>query len=632
MRASKCGTTSGSRDPTTNRASRPRGSIDTLPSGSLRVRVYAGVDPITHHAHYLSQTISPGPTAARDAEAACQRLVTQVEEGRHPRTNATLAHLLDRHLAALCASDHTLTSYRGYLRKHIAPLIGHFRIAAVTAEILDGFYAELARCRDHCGTPAHRTTRNRTKSTMAGPLAKKKRHVCRPLSATTIRKNHFLISAAYTRARRWGWMIHTSPTPLASPPREQSPNPQPPTPDEITRILTHAWPTPDLGVLMWIAIITGARRGEFCALRWTDFHPDHRVLYIVRSIAQDGRCILEKDTKGHQRRHIALDPDTAALLVAYHRYRERLAADHGLTLPADAFIFSPTPDGSRCLVPSALGQRYHRLVTRLGIRTTLHKLRHFSATELILARVDIRTVASRLGHTDAGLTLNTYTAWISEADQHATRSLSQRIPVRLAPQPLHQPPPQPAGLYQHIAADLRNAITNGTYPTGSFLPTNRELTTNYHASTGTIHRAITQLAEQHLITVSRSHRATVLPHNTPFPHHSLTPTPTAVPFPFPTPQSLQPRRRPIRQSDTPRTQPRPHVAGIPRTTHNSKTNQHHESATPAFGFLPTRQRIPVIDTEMPHATRPTIASGTNTLQVAITTRRSFIVITANTSD
>jgi integrase len=137
---------------------------------------------------------------------------------------------------------------------------------------------------------------------------------------------------------------------------------------------------------------------------------------------------LEKDTKGHQRRHIALDPDTTALLVAYRRYRERLAAGHGLTLPPDAFIFSPALDGSRCLAPSALGQRYHRFVTRLGIRTTLHKLRHFSATELILARIDIRTVASRLGHTDAGLTLNTYTAWISEAGDCLDRRISDRWP------------------------------------------------------------------------------------------------------------------------------------------------------------------------------------------------------------
>jgi integrase len=37
------------------------------------------------------------------------------------------------------------------------------------------------------------------------------------------------------------------------------------------------------------------------------------------------------------------------------------------------------------------------MVNRLGIQTTLHKLRHYSATELIAAGVDPRTVAGLLG-------------------------------------------------------------------------------------------------------------------------------------------------------------------------------------------------------------------------------------------
>ncbi|TCO58290.1 regulatory GntR family protein [Actinocrispum wychmicini] len=528
------------------------------------MRVYAGTDPVTHHQHYLTRTIPHGPTAARDAETARQRLVTQVQEGRHPRTNATLTLLLDRHLAILSASPRTRTSYRGYLRNHITPLIGHFRIGAVTPEILDSFYAELARCRDHCGTPADRRITNKATPTTARSLAgKQKCHACRPLSPTTIRKVHFLISAAYNRARRWGW-IHTSPTPLASPPSPPRPNPQPPTPDEVTRILTEAWPTPDLGVLIWLAIITGARRGELCAQRWTDFHPDRRTQYITRSITQDGRHTLEKDTKNHQQRHTALDPDTTALLAAYRNHRETLAANHGLTLPPDAFMFSPAPDGSRCLLPATLSQRYRRLVTRLGIHTTLHKLRHFNATELILANINIRTVASRLGHANTSLTLNTYTAWISEADQHATTALTQRIPVRLTPPPRHHAPPQqPNGIYQRIAHDLHEAITNGTYPVGSPLPTNQELAEHYHASTGTIHRAITHLAEHNLITVSRGHRATVLPHPTPVPRRSAptTPSTAAIPFPLPVPPSPQPRPRRIRRPRIARTPPRPHIAG-----------------------------------------------------------------------
>ena len=76
---------------------RRRGNIEALPSGALRVRVYAGVDPVTRRAHYLTETIPPGRTAARDAEKTRTRLLNQVDERKAPRTSATLNQLLDRH-------------------------------------------------------------------------------------------------------------------------------------------------------------------------------------------------------------------------------------------------------------------------------------------------------------------------------------------------------------------------------------------------------------------------------------------------------------------------------------------------------------------------------------------------------
>jgi hypothetical protein len=37
------------------------------------------------------------------------------------------------------------------LRKHIAPLLGECPVGSVNAQLLDSCYAELRRCRDHCG-------------------------------------------------------------------------------------------------------------------------------------------------------------------------------------------------------------------------------------------------------------------------------------------------------------------------------------------------------------------------------------------------------------------------------------------------------------------------------------------------
>jgi len=52
------------------------------------------------------------------------------------------------------------------------------------------------------------------------------------------------------------------------------------------------------------------------------------------------------------------------------------------------------------------------MATKLKLRSTrLHSLRHYSATELVAAGVDLRTVAGRLGHGSSGATtLKVYAA------------------------------------------------------------------------------------------------------------------------------------------------------------------------------------------------------------------------------
>jgi integrase len=94
-------------------------------------------------------------------------------------------------------------------------------------------------------------------------------------------------------------------------------------------------------------------------------------------------------------------------------------------------VFSLTPDWSTHLLPDSVTQRYRRMAARLGIDTHLHALRHYSATELVAAGIDIRTIAGRLGHAGGGTTtLRVYVAWVSEADQRAAAVLGPRMPTR----------------------------------------------------------------------------------------------------------------------------------------------------------------------------------------------------------
>ncbi|MGH3799843.1 MAG: hypothetical protein ACRDTD_06880 [Pseudonocardiaceae bacterium] len=95
--------------------------------------------------------------------------------------------------------------------------------AKLDAEILERFYARLQRCRALCsGRPA------------TG-------HVCKPLSSSTVRKIHFIISAALDRAVRWRHLAINKAT-LAAAPALGRAEPDPPTADEAAALLsTTAW-------------------------------------------------------------------------------------------------------------------------------------------------------------------------------------------------------------------------------------------------------------------------------------------------------------------------------------------------------------------------------------------------------
>ena len=62
----------------------------------------------------------------------------------------------------------------------------------------------------------------------------------------------------------------------------------------------------------------------------------------------------------------------------------------------------------------------------------LHDLRHFTATQLIGAGVDVLTIAGRLGHSDPSLGPRVYNLAIEERDirryQHPKRVQSSRAP------------------------------------------------------------------------------------------------------------------------------------------------------------------------------------------------------------
>jgi integrase len=218
-------------------------------------------------------------------------------------------------------------------------------------------------------------------------------HVCRPLSGSTARKIHYIIRGALEPAVRWRH-LGVNRAAMAVAPFPNPTEPDPPSAAEAAAILNEAWTDPDRGLLLWLTMITGPRRGELSALRWRHVDFERALVWVRRSNAHTKAGIKEKETKTRQRRKISLDPHTLSLLAVHRERWERRCADLGCELGDDAFLFSPAPDGSTPYVPRSITQRYRRMATKL--KRTSTRL-HYSATELIAAEVDIRTVAGRLG-------------------------------------------------------------------------------------------------------------------------------------------------------------------------------------------------------------------------------------------
>lgn len=146
--------------------------------------MYSGIDPLTGRRLYLRETVPAGPDAADEAERVVRGFLTQIDEKRNPRTSASLDQLLDRYLETLDVGEGTRKMYVKYLEKHVRPFVGRLKAAAVDVEVLDSLYAELRRCRTHCTSRKgvdHRTPREHVCD------GRCRRHVCKPLSSTTIR-------------------------------------------------------------------------------------------------------------------------------------------------------------------------------------------------------------------------------------------------------------------------------------------------------------------------------------------------------------------------------------------------------------------------------------------------------------
>lgn len=406
-----------------------QGSIKQVRPGVWRVRVSTGRNPLDGTYGRENRTVHG---TRRDAERAKRELIAEVEAGRYQHRDKTLRMLLEVWLevAERNLSPTTVRSYRDYMNNRILPALGNRKLHQLQTEDLDRFYAAL---QDD------------------------------GLKPRSIQQCHSIIRRGLRQGEIWGWLPKgESPTKYATLPRIPEAEISPPSRPEVVRLIRAVEEAdPVLTALLFLAARTGARRGELCALRWTDVgdgtltiaraivnvkggkrgRPGRRhdgaepsedlavVKYIGAEVSPDleGTGLLEKDTKSHQRRKVTLDEATIKMLHLHLARVEAVAVAAGVEYSADAFLFSRCPAGCHPLDPNDVTGAFRSVRNRLKMRARLHDLRHFMATEMIDLGVPLPVVSKRLGHRLVSTTANIYAHATSEGDWKAAAALGSAM-------------------------------------------------------------------------------------------------------------------------------------------------------------------------------------------------------------
>jgi integrase len=371
---------------------RPRGE------NSWNLRVYGGRDPITGRKISVERTVRG---TKREASKALAGMVAEVD--RRPVATSgkgTVAALCREWLAHASSSfsPKTVEITSMYIEDPIVPLLGSIPVSKLTPADLDRFYRHLLEVGRSRG----------------------------PYAPATIKRVHGIIRRALTQGVRWGWITH-NPAIDASPPRVPMKELKPPDPDQVVRLFNYAQESdPELATFILLAASSGARRGELLALRWNDIDLEHGKLSIERGIVRVDDHLIEQGTKTHQSRRISLDAGTVSSLRAHHERSVQRAVDARSAVTLTSFVFSPSADGSTPWHPDSTSRAFRKTCEQVGvIGVRLHDLRHYVATRLLSAGVDVRTVAGRLGHRNPSTALNVYSHFVPETDQGAADALGQ---------------------------------------------------------------------------------------------------------------------------------------------------------------------------------------------------------------
>ena len=340
----------------------------------------------------------PTRKAAKDARDAARHAVNR---GTYvPPQQLTVGDWLDRWITAheVELKPSTAKTYRANIDRYLRPALGHERLQSLSPSRLSVVFRDIHERGGKDG---------------------------KPVSARTVEFARAVLRRAMQDAVL-DRLVEVNPVVGTKRPRPAKPQHSTWTGVQLQEFLLGVTGQ-RLAPLWTLAAATGMRRGELMGLTWADVDLEAGLVAVDRSTTQLGRERVTTTPKNHERRKVAIDPRTVAVLRTWRTTQAVERLQWGPAYRDTEGLLFTWEDGGPVLpdyVTKAFGKSQAGL---LGPRLVLHELRHTHATLLLRDGVPVHIVAKRLGHKDPSVTLNVYADVIPDDDGHAMDAFSRAV-------------------------------------------------------------------------------------------------------------------------------------------------------------------------------------------------------------
>ena len=185
-------------------------------------------------------------------------------------------------------------------------------------------------------------------------------------------------------------------------------------------------------IFVYLAVSTGARRGELAGLKWDNVNLSTGQVNINHGLYYSSRRgVYEGETKTGEHRSLKIPAEVIALLKQWRKEQTEVRLLNGDRWQDGGFIF--TQDNGHPMHPDTWTGWLKKFSKRHGLpHINPHAFRHSAASALIANHIDVVTVSKVLGHASPNTTGKFYAHMIEDAKAAATDTIADVLIRRKA--------------------------------------------------------------------------------------------------------------------------------------------------------------------------------------------------------